>query len=166
MTKLSTLRQAGGLAGWLVLSFVAAAIGAVASVTAATFYQQLTRPAWAPPGWLFGPVWSVLYLMMGVAAWLVWRKDGWPAAKTALGLFIAQLAANALWSWLFFARHQGLWAFVEILVLWLLILGTTVGFWRVRALAGALLLPYLVWVSFATALCLATWRLNPVALGQ
>jgi tryptophan-rich sensory protein len=165
MTSLSISKQIGGLAGWLVFSFTAAAVGAVASVSAAVFYQQLVRPEWAPPAWIFGPVWSVLYLLMGVAAWVVWRERGFRESSAALDLFIGQLTANALWSWLFFAWHKGAWACVEILVLWILILGTVVAFWRVRALAGALLLPYLAWVTFAAALCLATWRLNPVALG-
>lgn len=150
-----------GLAGWLLVAFVAAAIGAIASVDAAQFYQQLDRPQWAPPAGWFGPVWSVLYLSMGIAAWLVWRARGFGAA---LVLFLVQLAANALWSWLFFAWHRGALAFVEVLVLWLLIVATVVAFWRVRALAGALLLPYLLWVSFAAALTFAVWQRNPALL--
>lgn len=159
-------KQILGLLGWLLLSFAAAAMGGLASVHAGTFYQQLIRPEWAPPGWLFAPVWSVLYLLMGVAAWLVWRVGGFRAAGMALTLFLIQLAANALWTWLFFVWQQGAWAFAEILLLWALILGTLVAFWRVRPLAGALLLPYLAWVTFACALSFASWQLNPRVLAQ
>ena len=158
-------REFLGLAGWLLVAFAAAAIGAVASINAADFYHALVRPAWAPPAGVFGPVWSVLYLLMGIAAWLVWRERGFAGARAALALFLVQLAANALWSWLFFAWHRGAWAFGEILVLWALIVATIAAFWRVRALAGALLLPYFAWVSFATALACQTWRLNPAVLG-
>ena len=154
-----------GLAGWLALAFAAAAIGGIASANAGDFYAQLVRPTWAPPGWLFAPVWTLLYLTMGVAAWLVWRERGFRAARPALTLFVIQLAANALWTWLFFAWRLGGPAFAEVLLLWALILATVVAFWRVRPLAGALLLPYLAWVSFACALTWATWRLNPGLLG-
>lgn len=158
---MSTSRQVVSLLGWLLISFAAAAIGGAATAGAGSFYQQLSRPGWAPPEWLFAPVWSVLYLLIGVAAWLVWRERGFRGARTALTLFLVQLAANALWTWLFFAWRQGALAFGEILVLWALILGTLVAFWRVRALAGALLLPYLLWVSYATALTYTVWQLNP-----
>ena len=165
MTRLSTIRQVIGLAGWLLLSFAAAGLGAVASVRARIFYQQLLRPEWAPPAWIFGPVWSVLYLLMAIAAWIVWRQHGFRESGMALWLFIAQLMANALWSWLFFSWHNGAWAFYEILILWALLLCTVALFWRLQSSAGALLLPYLMWVTFATALCFVIWRLNPVALG-
>ena len=101
---------------------------------------------------------------MGFAAWLVWRVGGFAPARIALTLFLAQLAANALWTWLFFAWQEGALAFAEILLLWALIVCTVVAFWRVRPLAGALLLPYLAWVTFATALTFATWQLNPQLL--
>ena len=153
-----------GLVLWLAVTFAAAGAGAVASANAAGFYQSLSRPGWAPPAWLFGPVWTGLYLMIGIAAWLVWRERGFAGARIALGLFLAQLLANALWTWLFFAWRQGALAFGEILVLWVLILATIVGFWRVRRLAGALLLPYLAWVSFAAALTYSVWQRNPSVL--
>ena len=158
-------RQLGGLLGWLAVTAAAAALGTVASVDAAGFYRQLARPLWAPPGWVFAPVWTILYLSMAVAAWLVWCRRGILGALPALVLFLVQLAANALWSWLFFAWHQGAWSAAEIVVLWLLIVATVVAFWRVRPLAGALLVPYLVWVSFAAVLTFSTWRLNPELLG-
>lgn len=154
-----------GLAAWLAITFGAAAVGAVASANAGTFYQQLARPGWAPPGWLFGPVWTALYLLMGIAAWLVWRPAGFRAAAAALVLFLAQLAVNALWTWLFFAWKQGGWAFAEILVLWVLILATVIAFRRASPVAGALLIPYLAWVTFAAVLNLVTWRMNPMLLG-
>lgn len=154
-------RQVLGLLGWLLLAFSAAAVGAVASANAAGFYAQLTRPDWAPPAWLFAPVWTALYLLMGIAAWLVWRVRGFRDARTALILFIVQLAANALWSWLFFAWRQGGLAFAEVILLWCLIVATILAFRRVNGLAAALMLPYLGWVTFASALTFSTWRLNP-----
>lgn len=154
-------RQAVGLVGWLLMTFVTAAIGALASVDAGAFYGQLTRPSWVPPGWLFGPVWSALYALMAVSAWWVWRARGFAGARSALVLFIVQLAANALWSWLFFVWHQGGLAFVEVLLLWCMVAATVVAFWRISALAAALLIPYLAWVTFASALTFSVWRLNP-----
>jgi tryptophan-rich sensory protein len=102
---------------------------------------------------------------MGMAAWLVWRQHGFRESRWALWLFLGQLAANALWSWLFFAWQAGAWASAEILMLWLLILGTITAFWRIRRLASVLPLPYLAWVTFATALCWKIWRSNPLSLG-
>ncbi len=157
--------QMAGLAGWLILTFAAAALGGVASAQAGSFYLNLVRPEWAPPGWLFGPVWTALYLMMAIAAWLVWRDHGFRRAGGALTLFVAQLAVNALWTWLFFVWHQGALAFAEILLLWVLLAATIVAFWRLHVLAATLLLPYLAWVSFATALTYAIWQLNPGILG-
>ena len=165
MSTLSVRKQSFGLIGWLAISLLAGATGAIASVRAATFYGQLTQPSWAPPAWLFGPVWSVLYVLMGIAAWLVWRGDGGRVDSTALKLFVGQLIANALWTWLFFVWHQGLPALVEIVALWLLIAATIVAFGRIRRVAAMLLLPYLAWVGFATALTWSLWRLNPAALG-
>ena len=166
MARIPVSKQILGLLGWLVLTFAAAAIGGAASPNAGAFYQQLNLPGWAPPAWLFAPAWSVLYLLMGIAAWDVWRARGLRGARTGLSLFIIQLGANALWTWLYFAWHQGAWAFAEIIILWALILGTLVAFWRVRPLAGVLLLPYLVWVTFASALTYTTWQRNPQLLAQ
>lgn len=162
---LSKQHQVVGLIAWLAICFVAAGIGAVASVQAGSFYLSLTRPAWAPPASVFGPVWSVLYALMAIAAWLVWREGGFRHARVALSLFLAQLALNALWSWLFFAWHLGAAAFIDILLLWVLIVATLIAFWRTRPVAGALLVPYLLWVSFAAALNFAVWQLNPNVLG-
>ena len=153
-------KQIAGLVAWLAVTFAAAAVGSVASANAGSFYEQLSRPTWAPPAWLFAPVWTVLYLLQAIGAWLIWRARGFRGAVGPLSLFLVQLAANALWTWLFFAWRQGGLALAEIIVLWVLILATMIGFWRIRALAGALLLPYLLWVTFATALTYAMWRLN------
>jgi tryptophan-rich sensory protein len=165
MNRMSRLTEILGLAGWLAATFATGAVGGVASVNAPSFYGQLVQPAWAPPAWLFGPVWSVLFVLMAVSAWLVWRKHGFRGAGVALGLFVAQLLANALWSWLFFGWQQGAMAFIEIIVLWVLIAATLRAFWRLHRVAALLLMPYLAWVSFAAALNLALWRLNPAVLG-
>jgi benzodiazapine receptor len=161
----STQTQIIGLVGWLLLCFAASAVGAMASFQAQSIYGQLVQPDWAPPAWLFGPVWTVLYVMMAISAWLVWRIDGFRGNSKALSLFLIQLLFNALWSWLFFAWQQGLWSFINIVLLWTLIVMTVLSFWRTHKLAGALLLPYLLWVSFATLLNLAVWQLNPEILG-
>jgi len=159
-------QQLMGLAGWLALCFVTASVGAVASANAKRFYSVLVQPTWAPPGWLFGPVWTALFVLMAVAAWLVWRlPDGSSGRRWALGLFGVQLAANALWSWLFFAWQQGAWAFAEVIVLWVLIAFTCAAFWCIRPLAGVLLLPYLAWVGFAAYLNWVLWQANPAVLG-
>jgi benzodiazapine receptor len=157
--------QVGGFFAWLSICFIAAAIGAVASVQAGTFYLSLSRPEWAPPASVFGPVWTALYTLMAIAAWLVWREGSFSKARAALSLFLAQLALNAVWSWLFFAWHLGAMAFVDILLLWALLVATLITFWRIRPLAGALLVPYLLWVSFAAALNYTVWKMNPSVLG-
>lgn len=104
-------------------------------------------------------------LTSSIAAWLVWRVAGFRASKFALILFLVQLALNSLWSWLFFGWHRAVLAFTDILLLWALILATLISFWRIRPLAGALLVPYLLWVSFASALNYSVWQLNPQVLG-
>jgi len=159
MAPRSLTSQSVGLVGWLLVAFAAAAVGAIASVDAASFYAQLSKPSWAPPAWVFGPVWSTLYALMGVAAWLVWRSPG--PKGVALSWFGAQLAANALWSWLFFAWHRGAMASVEVLVLLALIVATVVTFGRISRMAALLLVPYLLWVSFASVLTWTVWRSNP-----
>jgi tryptophan-rich sensory protein len=113
---------------------------------------------------VFGPVWTVLFALMAIAAWLVWRSGGFYSHRLALSFFMAQLVFNAFWSWLFFAWHSGAWAFADIILLWALIVATLLSFWRIRPLAGVLLVPYLLWVSFAAALNFALWQLNPQIL--
>ena len=157
----SRLQSALALGGWLLLCFSAAGAGGIASASAPSFFAQLDRPGWAPPAALFGPVWTVLYIAMGVAAWLVWRERGRAKVRLALSLFVAQLVLNALWTWIFFAWRQGALAFAEIATLWVLIAATAVAFARVRRLACVLLVPYLAWVAYAAALTAAVWRRNP-----
>jgi translocator protein len=158
----SVRSQALGLMAWLAVVAAAASIGAIASIDANSFYAQLNKPPWAPPASVFGPVWSTLYALMGISAWLVWRKP--TATRGALRLFVAQLAANALWSWLFFVWHQGALASIEVLVLLLLIAATIVSFGRFNRVAVVLLVPYILWVGFACLLTWSVWRGNPAAL--
>lgn len=142
---------------WLIAAFVPAAIGA--PFPAPDYYRRLNKPAWAPPPWIFGPVWTLLYAMIGTSAWLVSRRGG-SGTRTALGLWWAQLALNAAWTPIFFgARNRGL-ALVEILATWVVIVATTIAFFTRRTAAGLLLLPYLAWVTFASALSYAVWRDN------
>jgi translocator protein len=122
------------------------------------WYEGLSKPGWTPPNWLFGPVWSVLYLMIAVAGWLVWRIDG---AGLAMLLWVAQLILNGMWSWLFFGRRRMDLAFVDVVALWLAIAGFILAAWPVSGMAALLFVPYLVWVSIAGALNRAVWRMNP-----
>ena len=165
MSRLPVSKQAIGLLGFLALAMFVGAIGAVASVNASSFYNSLQQPSWAPPAGVFGPVWSTLYLLMALSGWMVWRGGGFGYARQALLLFVIQLAVNALWSWLFFAWHLGGPAFVDIIVLWVLIVLTIIAFWRIQRLAAMLLVPYLLWVSFAGVLNYAVWKMNPGVLG-
>jgi benzodiazapine receptor len=144
-----------GLAGWLVLCFGSAAIGAWFRPGA--WYAGLRKPSWNPPNWVFAPVWTALYAMMAVAAWLVWQRVG---LSRECALFLLQLALNAAWTWLFFGLKRPALALADIVVLWMAIGATLVAFWHVRSLAGLLLAPYLAWVTFATALNAAVWWLN------
>ena len=148
----------------MALTFATATVGAVASVNAGGFYAQIAKPAWAPPGWLFAPVWSTLYALMGISAWLVWRARGFDGARPALAVFIFQLAVNALWSWLFFVWNRGDLALADAVILCCLIAATMVMFRRVSTLAALLLLPYLAWVAFASMLTLSVLQLNPEVL--
>lgn len=171
MSELKKSTELLGLFGWLIVVFITATIGAIASVDAGEFYSQLEKPSWAPPGWLFGPVWTVLYAFMGIAVWLVWRERynlnaSLKRVHAALTVFLIQLVLNALWSWLFFSWHLGGWAFVDIVMLWIIIGFTVVGFLRVNKLAALLMAPYLLWVLFAAILNYAVWKMNPALLGS
>lgn len=165
MAARTLFAQIAGLVGWLALTAIAAAAGAIASLDAASFYAQLVRPTWAPSAGVFGPVWSVLYLLMAIAAWLVWREPRSTRRTAALTLFIVQLVVNALWSWLFFAWHRGALSLADVLVLLALIVAMLGAFWRMRPLAGMLLVPYVAWVAFASELTFVVWRANPSLLG-
>jgi tryptophan-rich sensory protein len=149
------------LAAFLACCFVAAGVGAAVTTPGLDdWYVALQKPSWTPPNWVFSPVWSVLYVLMAVAAWLVWRQRGWSRAGGELSLFGGQLFLNVLWSWLFFGLRNPAAAFGEIVVLWAVIAATLVAFWRVSALAGGLLVPYFVWVSFAAILNFSIWQMN------
>jgi tryptophan-rich sensory protein len=150
-----------GLLGWIAITAVAAAIGSIAAANSREFYEGLQRPGWAPPGSVFGPVWTVLYLAMAIAAWMVWKARNYVGARVALMVYLIQLALNALWTWLFFAWHQGALAFVGVVLLWIAVAVTMNLFRRVRPVAGTLMIPYLAWVTFATALTYAVWKANP-----
>ena len=141
------------------------AVGALSGFATArgvsTWYPTLVKPAFNPPAWVFGPVWTALYVMMGVAAYLVWRQGlGTGGVKVALMAFLIQLGLNGLWSILFFGMQEPGWALGEIVLLWAAIGVTVVLFWRASPAAGALLLPYLAWVSFAAVLNASLWWLN------
>jgi len=116
------------------------------------WYPTLIKPNWTPPAWLFGPVWTVLYLMMAVAAWMVWRSPKSPERTTSLYLFFIQLALNALWSCFFFTLHSPLLGLIDLSLLWIAIVFTTIFFSRVSPVAGILLIPYLLWSSYALVL--------------
>ncbi|WP_395141564.1 TspO/MBR family protein [Armatimonas sp.] len=147
------------LLGWLTLCF-SASLGAV-FVSSDRWYAGLVKPSWNPPAWVFGPIWTLLYMLMAVSAWLIWHKGGWKTQWRALSWFLVQLLLNAFWTPLFFGRHLLGLAFAEILVLWLALAVTLGLFWRIRKVAAVLLIPYLIWVSIAATLNLAIWRLNP-----
>jgi benzodiazapine receptor len=146
-----------GLAAFGVAVAAAALIGGLGVAGTAAEYGSLDQPSWAPPSWLFGPVWTVLYVLIAVSGWLVWRRTGW---STALTVYAAQLVLNAAWTPIFFGFGRYGLALADIIVLWFLIGATVVLFWRVSRLAAALLLPYWAWVTFATALNAAIWSAN------
>ncbi|MEX2598441.1 MAG: TspO/MBR family protein [Dehalococcoidia bacterium] len=153
------------IAALVVAIAVPLAIGGIGSVATSSaipgWYAQLELPDWAPPDWVFGPVWTALYIAMGMAAWLVWRQGWhWPRVRVALALFTAQLLLNLGWTLIFFGLESIVSGWVEIIVLWAFILATIVAFARVHVIAALLLVPYLAWVTFATAPNAAIWRLN------
>jgi translocator protein len=154
----SRLKATLGLAGWLVLCFGAASFGGI--FMPGEWYAALKKPSWNPPAWIFGPVWTTLYTMMAVAAWLVWKRGGFAAQRRPLALFLAQLVLNATWTPLFFRLHWPGIAFAEIVLLWLTIAATLAAFRPVNRAAAWLLAPYLVWVGFAAVLNFTLWRLN------
>jgi len=158
---MSLTRSLIGLGVWIGVCFGAALIGSIfTNPSIPSWYADLAKPSWTPPNWVFGPVWSALYLMMALAAWLVWRRGGLTAASIPIALFMVQLGLNVTWSILFFGLHMPGVAFGEIVALLFAILATTIVFWRSTPIAGYLLLPYLIWVAFATGLNFALWRMN------
>jgi translocator protein len=152
--------QALVLGLFYLVCFLAAGLGSLFTmVSLGGWYTALVKPSWNPPSWLFGPVWTALYAMMAVAGWLVWRQGG-PGGRLALQLFAVQLVLNVGWSAVFFGLQMPGLAFAEILALWVAIAATLRTSWRVSRPAGILLVPYLLWVSFAAVLNFAIWRLN------
>lgn len=158
------------LAGWLALCLATGGIGGFATAGIKEFYAALTKPSWAPPAWLFAPAWTVLYILMAVAAWLVWRErdvaEGVRALsrRQGLALFLAQLVLNALWTWLFFRWRLGGVAMAELVVLWIVVAVVALLFARVRPVSAWLLVPYLCWLIYAGALNWTVWRANPAVL--
>jgi len=151
----------------LVVSLVACQcaglIGSIFTTPAIpTWYATLEKPSFSPPNWLFAPAWVTLYLLMGVAAFLIWRRGlGQKGVRAALIVFLVQLVLNALWSVVFFGLQLPLWGMVVILALWVAILLTILRFFKLSTAAGSLMLPYILWVSFAAVLNIALFMLNP-----
>ena len=156
-----TARQVIALAVSIGICLGAAGLGAILTTPPIhPWYAAVLKPHWTPPNRVFGPVWTALYLSMAVAAWLVWRQDGFSHAKLPLTLFAIQLGMNVAWSGLFFRLRLVGVAFLEVVLLWLFILSTTIEFWPVSRMASWLMLPYLTWVTCAAALNAAIWRMN------
>lgn len=144
------------------VTFLAGWLGSIASIQARSFYESLDKPAWAPPAGVFGPVWTLLYLSMAIAAGMAINSAG--MIRGAAVLFVIQLMLNALWSWTFFKWESGPASMVTIFALWILIIATMIGFWRINTISGAFMIPYLAWVTFASVLNGTIWKLNPGAL--
>ncbi len=156
-----TRRDWFGLAGFILLSFAVSGVGgAITATSVGDWYQTLERSVLSPPDWVFGPVWTTLFIFMAIAAWRVWRQEASQARSRALAVYGVQLALNLLWSALFFGLQQIGWSLVEIVILLLVIVVNTVLFWRLDRLAGLLFVPYAAWVAFATLLTGSLWLLN------
>jgi benzodiazapine receptor len=153
---LSHTRSLLALVGFILITFCAPLAGMFSLPGA--WYMALSKPSWNPPAWIFGPAWTLLYTLMAIAAWLVWKRDGW---RRPLVLYFVQLVLNAAWTPIFFGAHELGWAFAVIIALWLAIGFTMLTFLRVSKAAAYLLMPYLAWVSFAAFLNFTLWRLNP-----
>jgi tryptophan-rich sensory protein len=150
-----------GLGIFAALCAAVSGIGAAVTATSVdSWYQTLQKPAFNPPDWLFPPVWTTLYVLLAIAGWRIWRRARMAVARPALAIFVVQLGLNLAWSVLFFGTRSIGLALVEIVILLLAIIANTILFWRLDRLAGALLLPYLIWVAFAAVLNVALWRLN------
>jgi benzodiazapine receptor len=141
-------------------AIAAAAAGSLTEMSVHHWYLHLNKPAWTAPPQLFGPVWTVLYASMALAAWLVYRKEGWENARGSLTLWGIQLILNALWPGFFFALRSPFWGSIEIAALLAFVIATTISFWKRDRTAGLLMAPYGLWVSYAAALTIAIWRLN------
>ena len=149
-------------ASTIAVLFVFFAVTAAAAAFGAVFqpgswYQALAKPPWTPPNWLFGPVWTVLYIMIAIAGWLVWREQG---LSLVVAIWLVQLVLNGAWSWIMFGQHQIGWALADIILLWIAIILFAVLAWPFSTTASLLVVPYLAWVSYAGALNFEIWRLN------
>ena len=154
-------KQISVLIFFLLITFLAAFIGNFFTMpNIQDWYISLNKPSFNPPTWLFGPAWTILYVLMAVSAFLVWREKGNPQRKKALTFYFIQLALNSLWSVIFFGLHNLGLAFLEIIFLWFFIVLTLINFYTIKKLAGILFIPYLIWVSFAGILNFAIWQLN------
>ena len=147
-----------GLAFFVLLTFGVAAIAS--QFKPGEWYLSLVKPGWTPPGWVFGPVWGILYLAMSISAWIVWLQRSVKEIFIPLGLYMIQLLLNGLWSWLFFGQQLIGTALIDIVLLLAMIAITIIYFRRISKTAGILLLPYFLWVCFATALNFQIWRIN------
>lgn len=148
----------------LCICYLTSFIGAVASIKAPVFYNELNKPSWSPPATVFGPVWGILYTLMAISLWLIYTRRPIKNSKTIYAVFLTQLVLNALWSWFFFSWKLGLFSFLEILTLLIFIAYTIHLFLEINKLAGILLIPYFLWVSFASVLTYHLWQLNPALL--
>ena len=157
------IKEIGRLAASIVIVFIAGAIGTVATLSQIpTWYATLAKPVWAPPNWLFGPVWTTLYVLIGIALFLVWREGtDRQDVRAALGIFAVQLVLNILWSVVFFSYHSLLGGFIVIFILWIAILANIIAFYIISKPAGLILIPYIVWVSIASYLNYTVYILNP-----
>jgi len=149
----------------LIVSFIvclgAAGIGGILTTRAIReWYGTLRKPSWNPPDWAFGPIWTILYVLMAISAWLVWEEGGFQEQLLPLSIFGIQLALNVIWSGIFFYKRRILGGLAEVLLLWAAILGTIIAFWGASVIAALLLMPYLAWVSIASYLNYTIWRLN------
>lgn len=147
-----------GLIVWLLAVAAVSTFGSL--FMPGEWYRALAKPSLTPPSWVFGPVWTILYILMAISAWLVWVRFGFREAKVGLTLFIVQLVLNGLWSWLFFGLHWMGLASLEIVLMFFAILATIIAFWKLRPVAAYLLIPYLLWVGYASLLTFLLWRLN------
>lgn len=158
LRDLTPLASIIGLAGFILLLVAVASSGAM--FKPGDWYDTLAKPVWTPPDWLFPIAWTLLYLMIAFAGWLVWREVGFTSARLAFAFYFSQLVLNAAWSWLFFGLHRMELALIDVVVMGLLVVANIVAFYAIHPGAAYLLLPYLLWIGYAAALNLAIWLMN------
>jgi len=149
------------LIAFMVLCLIISAFGGAVTATSVNdWYAALNKPFFNPPDWLFAPVWSVIYFMIAFSGWRVWLKTGIATAKGPFGLYAAQLALNLAWSFMFFGAQSPILGLIDVVILLAVIIANMIAFWKIDRLAGILLVPYALWVAFATLLNAAIWHLN------